>query len=252
MPNASLIVRLFDASSDTPSKPPLPSPTPAPRTRIPMVAEILYATYDNPVVVKAVARRKVPELPMWDSIGGDIEMGRLVEDCDWQVLRPQLTMWMHSAFPPCLEMRHTLDLKYALKYADSDMEAGTVGGEILAGVDMLFNMPMPNRAMTRPNTVIGYKTHFAYLRAKRDPLPESPEVDNPKYVIDDVSRYWDFDASTVRCPVYVDDFTSVSGMDLGPDACLLVLVTQVDVTFTSESSYDLKMPFRHPGRLQLQ
>ena len=38
-----------------------------------------------------------------------------------------------------------------------------------------------------------------------------------------------------------------SDMDLGPDACLVVLVTRVDITFTSETSYDIAMPFRHPG-----
>lgn len=37
-------------------------------------------------------------------------------------------------------------------------------------------------------------------------------------------------------------------MHLGPNACVLLIVTRVDVTFTTNSSYDLKMPFRQPQR----
>jgi hypothetical protein len=37
-------------------------------------------------------------------------------------------------------------------------------------------------------------------------------------------------------------------MHLGPNACVVVIITRVDVTFTTDASYDLKMPFRQPHR----
>jgi hypothetical protein len=208
MPNASLIVRLFDAHSEEPARVPMPSPSSTGK-KTHTVAEILYATYDNPVVVQAIRHRDVPALPLWNSLGADIEMGRNVEKNDWLVLRPLLQKWMSAAFPPLTEMRRTLDVRYALRYAEQDVESGSPGCEILASADMLYNMPVSNHSQVRPNTVVGYKTIFAYLRAKREPFPESEESENPKYVMDDVSKYWDLAASNVYCPVYVDDFTTI-------------------------------------------
>ena len=39
-----------------------------------------------------------------------------------------------------------------------------------------------------------------------------------------------------------------SNMHLGPNACLLMIITRADITFTTDESYDLKMPFRQPHR----
>ncbi|CAE7758151.1 unnamed protein product, partial [Symbiodinium microadriaticum] len=83
---------------------------------------------------------------------------------------------------------------------------------------------------------------------KRSPFPQGEQFENPKFIVDDVSRFVDFDASSEMCPVYVDEFTSLSHMDLGPLACLLVLVSRVDVTYNKDSSFDLNMPLRHPER----
>jgi hypothetical protein len=212
MPNASLIVRLFDAHSEEPARVPMPSPSSTCK-KTHTVAEILYATYDNPVVRRALSKRKVPDIPMKSAYGDTLAMGRPLHANDWLVLRPLLQKWMSAAFPPLTEMRHTLDVRYALRYAEKDVENGSPGCEILASADMLYNMPVPMSLRSRP---VLYKTRFAYLRAKRGRFPEPTEeggsqkkYENPKYVMDDASRFIDLDASTRQCPVYIDDFITI-------------------------------------------
>jgi hypothetical protein len=43
-------------------------------------------------------------------------------------------------------------------------------------------------------------------------------------------------------------FLSLRGLVLGPEACLLIQVHRVDISFKSETSYELVMPFRRPDR----
>ena len=220
MPNAYLIVRLFDASTEKPPRHIMPRPNPSLK-KINSIAEILYATYDNPLVERAIKRRGLPPLPLWDSVGTDIEQGRQVSGDKWKLLQTMLFQWMSEAFPLSTQMRHTLDVKYALRYAEPDYERGANGCEILAALDMLYNMPIVHPDSVRPNTIIGYKVHFSYLRGQRpsqgvhSSSPDATTTDeNPASttmcdMMDDVSRDWDLVASVPRCPVYVDDFTSI-------------------------------------------
>mmetsp|Transcript_24492 Transcript_24492/g.36015 ORF Transcript_24492/g.36015 Transcript_24492/m.36015 type:complete len:664 (+) Transcript_24492:202-2193(+) len=238
MPGAFLEVRLFDAAVETPSKPCFSQKLD--RNSDTSVAGLLYSTYDSHAVVAAVAERGWPELPMWDTIGADVEMGRQVEEEDWRMLCPKVRDWMTSVFPEVNSMYHTLDPKYAVRYCDEP------GGGVMLGLDLLYNMPF-SRLGSKSNRVVGYKTSFRYLRANREPFAGDTSND-PKYVFDDVSRFWDLAASTTRCPVYVDDFKDTSGMDLGPEACVLLIVTQVDIIFESSTSFDLHMPFLDPKR----
>jgi hypothetical protein len=84
----------------------------------------------------------------------------------------------------------------------------------------LYNMPKPHKASKLPNSIVTYKATFQYLPGSHEPVKrkdtsaarpevETPaglvEVEDPRYVVDDVSRFWDIEASTARCPVFVDD-----------------------------------------------
>jgi len=234
IPGASLEVKLVDVAHDTRHQ---NSQMHCNQTLSDTVAESLYATYSCRSTTRLVKEKGWPELPLYKTLGAELALGSQIEDEDWGELRLLLMSWMATVFPAIGDMKHTVDHDTMLCYDD---DCG-----ILTGVDMLYSMPIPK--YTRPNTIIGYKVCLQYLRGKSTPF-KGEEGCNPDYILDDVSTVWDVDHSTPRCAVYSDGLKRGSDMDLGPKACALILVTQVDITFASESSYDLRMPFRHPDR----
>jgi len=242
LPDAFLTVRLFDGSVEEPPRD--KSEASAEDENCDgSVANLLYGTYDNPKVANRLRKAGHPDIPLQQDLGADLRLGRALEGEEWRELRPLLLKWLLQVFPPVAEMRKTVNPNYSLRFKDSD----DVG--VLLGLDMLYNMPVVRPREIPPNSVVGYKTVVQYLRGTRATWPDdAPPEDNPRYILDDVSQNWDFASSTARCPVYTDDLKLISNMQLAANACVLLIVTRVDVTFTTDASYDLKMPFRQPHR----
>jgi hypothetical protein len=211
MTGASLIVRLFDASVESP---PCHSP-PRVTSEINTCAELLYSSFDDLNVVHLFQKNHIPPPPLWDTMGSEIEMGKDLAEEDWKILLPLLSQWARRVFPPLQQMRQLIDLKYAKRYSNDSQSGG-----LAVGLDLLYNMPKPHKASKLPNSIVTYKATFQYLPGSHEPVKrkdtsaagpevETPaglvEVEDPRYVVDDVSRFWDIEASTARCPVFVDD-----------------------------------------------
>lgn len=210
MPGASLIVRLFDASVESPPPRILPKVTSEMNT----CAELIYSTYDNLDVVRLFEKNQIPPPPHWNTFGSDIEMGKDLVEEDWKILIPLLLQWCQRVFPLVTGMKDIIDLNYAKRYSNDPKDGG-----LIVGLDMLYNMPKPSKASRLPNSIVTYKATFQYLPgsiSKTTTTPESnqdqhqPNDDESTYVIDDISRYWDIEASTDRCPVFIDDFKTTT------------------------------------------
>jgi hypothetical protein len=221
MPGASLIVRLFDASVESPPSHSLPPVT----SEINTCAELLYSTFDDLKTVHLFQKTHTPSPPHWETMGGEIEMGKDLAEEDWKILLPLLTQWAQRVFPRVTDMREVIDLRYAKRYSNDRKSGG-----LAVGLDMLYNMPKPLRASKLANSIITYKATFQYLPGgspileaeKRSSVaqPETTnqergeekevESDDPRYVVDDVSRFWDIEASTARSPVFVDDLKTTT------------------------------------------
>lgn len=217
MPGASLIVRLFDASVESP----LPQTPPPVTSEMNTCAELIYSTFDNLDVVRLFEKHQTPPPPLWDSFGSEIEMGKDLAEEDWRILCPLLKQWCQRVFPPVNGMREVIDVNYSKRYSNDPKTGGVV-----LGLDMLYNMPKPLKESKLPNSIVTYKATFQYLPGRLPPNPnnEQPEsnqdnekegeqedgTEDPRDVVDDVSRHWDIEASTLRCPVFLDDFKTTT------------------------------------------
>jgi hypothetical protein len=264
MPGAYLIVRLFDASVESPPSQLLPPVTSEMNT----CAELVYSTFDNLEIVKRFELTHLPSPPLWDTLGSEIEMGRDLAEEEWKILCPLFNQWCQRIFPLVTEMREVIDVSYSKRYSNEFKRAGPGGGTggVVIGLDMLYNMPIPRKESKLPNSVVTYKATFQYLpgrlterdhstsasppapatvsavtqqrhrQQQRDEQQQGPESnqeeeedverrtgaregaeeggdegeEDPRDVVDDVSRHWDIEASTLRCPVFVDDFKTTT------------------------------------------
>ena len=199
VPDAFLTVRLFDASVEEPPKQPCAKFVIGEESDNcdGNVATLLYGTYDNLKVANRMRKEGKPDLPLWKDLGSDLKLGRPVDSEDWSQLRPLLSNWFTHVFPAVAQMRRVVNPNYAFRFKDTN----NVG--VLAGLDMLYNMPIIRPRELPPNSVVGYKTVLHYLRGSKTPWPSDA---NPRYILDDVSQCWDFECSTTRCPVFTDDF----------------------------------------------
>ena len=215
MPLAYLAVRLCDGTTLLPP-PPRPPPSLPPsetdfsdevsrRESLLSVKQVLYATCSNPSTAKALVNRGIPVPPLANSAATRIAAGQVLGEQETKELRTQLVPWLHIAFPAPNDMRRTLDLRLARRYRHSS-QGVPCGNEILVCADMLYNMPAAR--FSKEQGAI-YKTCFSYLRAKRGPFPAEKGLENPRYILDDMSRFIDWESSSARCPVYLDDFATV-------------------------------------------
>jgi hypothetical protein len=229
MPGASLIVRLFDASVESPPSQILPPVTSEMNT----CAELIYSTFDNLDVVQLFEKNRTPPPPLWDTFGSEIEMGKDLAEEEWKILCPLLRQWCQRVFPLVTGMREVIDVNYSKRYSNDPQTGGVV-----LGLDMLYNMPKPLKESKLPNSIVTYKAIFQYLPGRlamnpvtpRSQQPETNEeegeeeeergqggekgrqdgTEDPRDVVDDVSRHWDIEASTLRCPVFIDDFKTTT------------------------------------------
>lgn len=172
-----------------------------------------------------------------------------------QVALRQISSWVNILFGDNDTPKSTICSKFLLEYNE---ECGA-----FASLDMLYNMPdrkrlipaaensssvaaMKNGLSNRwDNKINCFKTVFRYLpgaltssnnntsRAHGDVEYKDREVKDTQsqldaLVIDDASMKLSLN-SVEQCPAYLDEFSCTAGIKLGPHACLLIVVTAVDI-----------------------
>lgn len=185
----------------------------------------------------------------------EIASGTLIDSGERKVLLRQLTEWIQRSFPPVNAKITSVDIRYAIEYEE---RAGT-----LIALDMLYNMP-PRPHLLRAsklageeknkrgmfnkfgwdNRICAYKTVFRYLPGSSKNRKEINEK-LTDVIIDDASMVFE-PSSKERCPVFSDEFSTTANLELSPYACLLVIVTAVDI-FTSSAATSQHPVYKHPG-----
>lgn len=235
--DAYLNVRLFDPSVDTPaSARPDDGGWSLNRDSGKYVDECSIA--GSLIHAMEFATEPLKKLPIPDSFVADIKKGAPIGEGEKNVVLRQISEWMTQVFPPLRQKIPLIDPKFMLKYEDK------VGS--FCALDMLYNMPirtdllrsakdgldaMPSGVGKKfDNHIKYYKTYFRYLPGS---IPGSSKKDSGKeniadLIIDDASL--DLDLSSYEYnPVYNDDFSRTVGIELTQHACLLVVVTSVDI-----------------------
>lgn len=167
-----------------------------------------------------------------------------------QEVRNRIVSWSQQRFDDQRAPGEAINQRYLLEYSE------TAGCN--ATLDMLYNMPDRKKltqaaeraahvAAMRSGLIRGwdsqmnyYKTIFRYLPGAIPPSPSRKEDEKDKsrdmkLVVDDASVRAVFE-SPEQCPAFCDDFSSTEGLRLGPNACLLVVVTAVDVLISRKAA----------------
>lgn len=222
---AFLCVRLFEATTDSPAAHTIPLPN----VHDPFnganhgsgsrdVGTVADALYGSKVTDKKMIE-KVQPLPLLTSpVGRDFQLGREISLDDRRQLMILVGEWVRNTFTPYDEINEYISKKYLLRYDDN------IG--FLACADGLHNMPLLKK--NKKSHVVSYKVGFRYVCGEGKPIPWDGEPgDDPDRIIDDMSLQWDFSKSSERNVVFLDDFRPINKLQLGPRACVIVIVTRV-------------------------
>lgn len=207
LPGAFLCVRLFEATTDSPSAHQIPLPNSddpvngsnfgsGPRD-VGTVADSLYGSK----VTDRNMIEKLQPLPLLNSpVGKDFQMGKDISPEDRKQLMILLGDWIRATFTPYDEVNEYVNKKFLLRYEDS------IG--FLASTDGLHNMPPMRNA--KPGAVVGYKVGFRYICGEGKPSPwDGDPGDDPDHIIDDMSLQWDFEKSSQKNLVFLDGFRPI-------------------------------------------
>ncbi len=182
----------------------------------------------------------VPKLPISETIIDEIQKGVAIDAGEKKVVLRQLSEWIVHAFPNIKQKIGVIDPRFIINYEDG---AGT-----LVALDMLYNMPdrlkligaarSMKKRMLRKKTwdtkVNCFKTFFRYLPGAA-PNRRPTYQDQIELIIDDASLDLDV-TSRELCPAYLDEFSRTAGIELSINACVLVIVTAVDVLADSTAT----------------
>ena len=178
----------------------------------------------------------LPRLPIDEHIVQEIRKGVEVNAEEKKVVVRQVNEWLIRVFPPVHQKLPGVNTRYLLNY---DQRIGA-----FVALDMLYNMPERKTFMhstqqgiarlqsgsvfTKPwdDQLSCYKTYFRYLPGSA--VPKKLKGDATDFVIDDASMDLDFSSKEYN-PVYHDDFSRTTGFELSHNACLLVVITAVDI-----------------------
>jgi len=182
------------------------------------------------------ASAALPRIPMDEFVAGEIKKGVEVSAEEKKNAVRQVSEWLIRVFPPVHQKLPGVNTRFLLSY---DHRIGA-----FVALDMLYNMPEQKKFMrstqegvkrlksgsmfTKPwdDKISCYKTYFRYLPGSS--VPKKLKGDATDFVIDDASMELDFSSKEYN-PVYVDDFSRTTGFELSHNACLLVVVTAVDI-----------------------
>ena len=207
LPGAFLCVRLYDGSVDDPPSHIVPLPNAADPENGPNFGSgsrdtgcVADALYGSKVTDKDLIGKFQP-LPLINSPAGkDFQKGVVILPEDREEIMRLLPAWIASTFAPYEGVGQYVTKKYLLRYDDS------IG--FLASVDGLHNMP-PLRNVS-PTTIIGHKVGLRYVCGEGKPVPWNGEPgDNPDHIIDDMSLQWDFEKSSQKNIIFLDDFRPI-------------------------------------------
>ena len=178
----------------------------------------------------------LPRLPIDDFMSNEIARGAEIEVEEKKIIVRQVLEWLLRIFPPVYQKLPGVNTRYLLCYENR------VGAFV--ALDMLYNMPENKKLMkatqeaaarlqsssvfNKPfdDKISHFKTYFRYLPGSL--VPKKLKGDATDFVIDDASTELDYSSKEYN-PVFMDDFSRTAGFDLSPNACLLVVVTAVDI-----------------------
>lgn len=237
---AYLAVRLFDPAVDVPN--------PADDDEyMPYAQHVDYGKYvvDTSVagsIVHAMpySDPAVRKIPISEFILDEIQRGEEIGEGEKRVVLRQCLEWMASSFPPLKSKLPLIDARFMLSYEDRF-------GAFCA-LDMLYQMPQQPSllgvtkrslgpqsifsAKKYDNKIRHFKTYFRYLPGfipkKHGGKGQPKEETLADMVIDDASLDLNL-ASPEYNPIFNDDFSRTVGIELTQNACLLVVVSAVDI-----------------------
>ena len=184
----------------------------------------------------------LPRIPVEDFMANEITRGAEIDSEERKHIIRKVHEWLIRIFPPVHQKLPGINTRYLLCY---DNRIG-----IFAALDMLYNMPENRKPMkitqeataklqsssvfNKPfdDKITHFKTYFRYLPGSL--IPKKLKGDATDFVIDDASMELDFTSKEFN-PVFMDDFSRTTGFELSPNACLLVVVTAVDVLTSTKA-----------------
>lgn len=224
------------------------------------VGAILWKTF----LASTTPRSVLPPMEISNEIIEKFRMGLGLDENEKFQVAHELSTWARERFEGC-ESFHAINPRFLLEYTDA------TGAN--AALDMLYNLPERTKltqaaeraahvAAMRSGLIKGwdsklnyYKTVFRYLPGsfpttsvkEESHLERVNENSRDKLVVDDASVKAIFE-SPETCPAFCDDFSSTEGLKLGPHACLLVVVTAIDVLISKKVA--AQRPTASSGDLQ--
>lgn len=178
----------------------------------------------------------IKRLPLSEGIINDIKRGTEIGASEKEVVLKQVTEWMAHVFPPLKQRVPTIDLKFMLRYEDK------IGVD--CALDMLYNMPLRKSLLKTTKDALGptslfqskydnvihyYKAYFRYLPGSAGPSNSgTPKANIADSILDDASLSVDPNSLEYN-PVFNDNFSRTAGIELSPNACLLVVIMETDV-----------------------
>jgi hypothetical protein len=178
----------------------------------------------------------LPRLPIDELVASEIRKGVEVDAEEKKSVVRQVNEWLIRVFPAVHQKLPGVNTRFLLNY---DHRIGA-----FVALDMLYNMPelkKPMRstqegitklhsgsAFSKPfdDKLACFKTYFRYLPGSS--VPKKLKGDATDFVIDDASMDLDFSSKEYN-PSYTDEFSRTTGFELSHNACLLVVVTAVDI-----------------------
>jgi hypothetical protein len=200
------------------------------------VGAVLLKTY-----IASEKELSSPYLSIPEVLLNKFREGIVFESSEKQEVTNAIVRWSQQRFDENKEASESINHRYLLEYSDTSGANATL--------DMLYNMPDRQKltqaaeraahvTAMRSGLIRGwdsqlnyYKTIFRYLPGSIPSVSKDEEKDKSRdmrLVVDDASVRPVFE-SPEQCPAFCDDFSSTEGLRLGPHACLLVVVTAVDV-----------------------
>ena len=233
--NAYLNVRLFDPHVDTPAS---ARPDDGGWHQMRDHTKLVDDTSVAGTLIHAFPYATVPlrKFPISEGILHDIKSGYVIGEGEKNIVIRQVAEWIAQAFPHLKQKIPLIDPRFMTKYED---RVGT-----FCALDMLYNMPIRKdilratkdaieRDKKFDNHIKYYKTYFRYLPGYFESEIGSPKKEQmADMILDDASLDLDLDSFEYN-PVFNDDFSRTVGIELTPAACLLVVVTAVDILTTS-------------------
>jgi hypothetical protein len=237
--DAYLLVRLFDPTVDIP--PPVTEHEEMSLFRIQNLGNQIHDSSVVGVLIRAMPYRDESQrkLPLSEHIIEEVRAGLAIGEGEKRVVMRQCIEWIASVFPLLKHKIPLIDPRFMLSYED---QFG-----VFCALDMLHNMPVRKDLLSIAKQALGpigyfqpkkydnhiryYKSYFRYLPGF---IPEPGKTKHKKpesvadMIIDDASLDINLDSYEYN-PVFHDDFSRTVGIDLSPHACLLIVVTAVDI-----------------------